>query len=312
MKSALRIRPYHDTPQPIPVSVRPHHRERTGSYLIRVATANHCPPWSFLRLIGNLGGQQTEHLTPQACVTMNHPALLRLAIYLGRPLDELTVSLPWIAADDGQGEPTIRIRRLGRTFLRSCPRCEHRAGTPMMPGLNPLELACRQHNQGRVTDEHISLDQAHDTASAIKRLGRLRRRYGDDLIHPLYQRIHSYMTDDWRGLDWHRTLVRRWIERQQREYPAAHPNDEFVRSRTQHWSMLPETLNLIGALAGRPELFTADDINRALGLDRYWSVDRPRFPTAPDAIAPLSMPLTGDQRVARAHALNSIRLIAWR
>jgi hypothetical protein len=237
------------------------------------------PPWSFLRLIGNLGGQQSEHLTPQACVTMNHSALLRLAIYLGRPLNHLTVSFPWITAADGRDEPTIRIRRLGRTFLRSCPRCEHRAGTPLMPGPDPLELTCRQHNQWLVTDEPISLDHAQDTAAAIKRLGRLRRRHGDGLIHPLYQRIHRYMTEDWRGIGWHQALVRRWTERQQQMHPAAHPNDEFVRSRTHHWSTLPETVSLISSLAGRPELSTAADISRALALDRYWAVDRPRFPT---------------------------------
>ena len=145
-----------------------------------------------------------------------------------------------------------------------------------MPDPDPLELACRRHDQWLVTDEHISLDQAHETTSAIKRLGRLAaqtRRRPDP--RNLYQRIHSYMTNDWRGTGWHRTLVRRWTDRQQGMHPAAHPNDEFVRSHTHHWSMLPETVDLIGALARKPPgLFTAEEVRRALDLDRRWVVDR--------------------------------------
>jgi hypothetical protein len=282
MTSTLRTRPFDAIPRQIPVRVRPHHRERTGSYLIRLATANRCPPWSFLWLLGNLGGQQPEHLTPQACVTMNHSALARLATYLGRPLDELARALPWIVAADPWGEPTVRIRRLGRTFLSSCPRCEQRAGgTPLMPGPDPLALVCRRHNQWLVTDEHVSLDLAPETASAIKRLRRLRRRHGDDLISRLYQRIHGYMTNDWRGTGWHRALVKEWAHRQLRMHPDAHRNDEFVRSHTHHWSMLPETVSLIGALTRLPsELSTAADVSRALELDRFSAVDSTGHPNA--------------------------------
>jgi len=272
MNSTLRTRPFHAIPQPIPVRVRPHHRERTGSYLIRVATANQCPPWPFLRLLGNLDGQQPAHLTPQACVTMNHSALLRLVAYLGRPLDELARALPWIVADDRWDEPTVRIRRLGRTFLSSCPRCEQRAGgTPLMPGPDPLEMACRQHNQWLVTDEHVNLDQTPETTKAVKRLRRLRHRHGDDLIHVLYQRIHGYMTNDWRGTEWHRALVQRWAHRQQQMHPGAHPDDEFVRTHTHHWSMLPETITIVALLArSHDQTPTADDISQTLELDRYW------------------------------------------
>ncbi|HEY7814516.1 MAG TPA: hypothetical protein VIC62_14835, partial [Nakamurella sp.] len=123
--------------------------------------------------------------------------------------------------------------------------------------------------------EHISLDQAHETTSAIKRLRRLRRRHGDDLIRILYQRIHSYLTNDWRGTGWHRSFIFRWTDRQHRMHPAAHPNDEFVRSHNHHWSMLPETVDLIGALARKPSgLSTAEEVRRALDLDRRWVVDR--------------------------------------
>jgi len=275
VNSVAATRPYHGIPRPVPVRVRPRHRERTGSFLIRVAAANHCPPWSFLRLLGNLDGQQTSNLTPRACVTMNPAALHRLSGYLGRPPDQLTRALPWIVATDHWEEPTVRIHRLGRTFLSSCPGCEQQRGTPLMPDPDPLELACRRHDQWLVTDEHIRLDQAHETTSAINRLRRLRRRHGDELIRVLYQRIHSYLTNDWRGTGWHRSFIRRWTDRQHRMHPTAHPNDEFVRSHTHHWSMLPETVDLIRALARKPPgPSSADEVRQILDLDRRWIVDR--------------------------------------
>ena len=90
------------------------------------------------------------------------------------------------------------------------------------------------------------------------------------MIHVLYQRIHDYLTNDWRGTDWHRTLVRRWTDRQHRMHTTATPRDEFVRSHTQHWSMLPETLDLISDLARHHrELSTATDVSRALDLEHY-------------------------------------------
>lgn len=102
-----------------------------------------------------------------------------------------------------------------------------------MPLSDPLELACRHHNHWLVTDENLTLDLAPDVLSAIKRLRRLRRRHGDELIHVLYQCIHDYLTNDWRGTDWHRNLVRHWTDRQHRMHPTATPCDEFVRSHTQ-------------------------------------------------------------------------------
>jgi len=49
-------RPHHAVPRLLPIRIRPQRHERTGSYLIRLATANHCQPWSFLRLLGNIPG----------------------------------------------------------------------------------------------------------------------------------------------------------------------------------------------------------------------------------------------------------------
>jgi hypothetical protein len=265
----------------LPFRIRPHHRERTGSFLIRVAEANHCLPWSFLRLLGDIPGGQRSQLTPQSCVSLNRPALTRLAAYLGRPIDELTRALPWILAADRRTEPTVHIHRLGRAFLRSCPQCEMRSGgTPLMPSTHPLELTCQRHNQWLITDEDITLDRAPEIIPAVKRLRRLRQRLGDDITHDHYRCVHNYLTNDWRGTRWHRFLAQRWTDRQHRMHPAAHPHDEFVRSHTHHWSMLPETVTIVGLLArSRSPLLTAGDISQALGLDHYWSTNDRSTPT---------------------------------
>jgi len=119
---------HHVVPQLLPVRVRQQHRERTGSFLIRLAEANRCPPWSFLRLLGTTPGGQRVELNPQASVTLNRTALTRLAGYLGRSVNQITRALPTLPTSDREGEPTVRIHRPGRTFLRNCPVCELRAG----------------------------------------------------------------------------------------------------------------------------------------------------------------------------------------
>jgi len=39
---------------PLPIRVRPVHGECAGSYLIRMATANRCPPRTMLQLLGRV------------------------------------------------------------------------------------------------------------------------------------------------------------------------------------------------------------------------------------------------------------------
>lgn len=271
MSSVWPVRPHHVVPQLLPIRVRPHHREQTGSFLMRLAAANRCPPWSFLRLLGHIFAANREELNPQACVTLNQAALDRLATYLGRPADQITRALPTLRATD-RGEPTVRIHRPGRTFLRSCGLCEMRSGgLSLLPNTNPLDLVCRRHNQWLVAGEAIALGRSPEILTAVNRLHRLRRRHGDPVVGGIYRRVHNHMTNDWRGARWHRLLVQRWSARQHQMHPAAHPNDVFVRSHTHHWSMLPETVDLIGPLARSDEPpVMADDISLALGLADYW------------------------------------------
>lgn len=134
-----------------------------------------------------------------------------------------------------------------------------------MPPTDPLDLACDRHQQWLVTGEKIRLNQAPETALAVRRLHRLRRRHGDDRIRALYEDVHGHLTNEWRGTSWHRALVHRWTHRQRLMHPAAEPNDEFVRTHTDHWSMLPETVTLIGHLAhDRSPAPTVDGIVKTL------------------------------------------------
>jgi hypothetical protein len=273
MTSRNQVWPHQTVPQQLPIRLRPRHRERTGSYLTRLADANRCPPWSFLRLLGKVLVGERSQLTPMAWVTLNDPALARLARYVGKPTHDLTRALPSILIADTWDEPAVRIRSLGRTFLRSCPQCEQRTGgTPMMPSQNPLDLACAHHQRWLVSDEDIVLNQAPEIMAAVSRLRRTRRRRGDDVTRVHYQLVYEYLTNDWRGIRWHRALTQRWTDRQQRMFPAAEPRDQFIRSLTHHWSMLPEAVTIVGLLSrtANPPL-DARGISETLALDQHWS-----------------------------------------
>ena len=273
----VAVRPHHVLPQLLPVRPGPHHSERTGSYLIRISEANHCPPWSFLRLLGHIPSANRVDLVPAASVTMNHAALTRLAVYLGKPADQLTRALPWIAAEERWDEPTVLIRRPARKYLRSCELCEKRAGgASLMPDPRPLQFTCERHRAWLITDETIELHRVPEITKALAVLRRIRGRHGDDVAHAHYRLIRDYITDDWRGQGWHNHLTRRWTARQRLMHPTAHTAAEFVRSRTHHWSMLPETVALtrITARADHPSHHrppTAADLSNALKLADYWT-----------------------------------------
>lgn len=270
------VRPHHVVPQLLPVRPRPHRLERTGSYLIRLAQANHCPPWSFLRLLGHIFSGKRADLIATAAVTMNHTALTRLAAYLGKTVGELTHALPWITAQERWDEPTIAIRRPARTLLRSCHLCEKRAGgASLMPDPRPLRFTCPRHNTWLITGESIDLRSTPQVTSAIVALRKIRRRHGDDLTDAHYQLIRKHLTDDCRGQGWHRHLVQRWIGRQRLQHPESNANDQFVRAHTQHWSMLPESIALVRLFMqiSRSDATPLDtcDIKAALNLHSYWA-----------------------------------------
>jgi hypothetical protein len=152
-----------------------------------------------------------------------------------------------------------------------------------MPDRDPLKLACEHHRVWLIAAEPADLNQSPETFTAVKRLARIRRRRGDAVVRNLYDHLHGYLTNDWRGFGWHRALVRRWTDRQHEVLGAHHNGDEFVRVRTHHWSMLPETVALLGLFANphwartllpqpcHQRLHTA--ISQVLDLDDYWTYE---------------------------------------
>ena len=300
--------PHHLTAHPLPVRVRPRHRERSGSFLIRLANANHCQPWSFLRLLGDIPGGQRSVLTPAANISMNSAALDRLAKYSGRPATALIRSFPSISIAEHWPGPTVLIRPGQRTFLRACHRCEERAcGVRLTPDRDLLTMACEHHQVWLIATEPADLHQSPETFTAVKRLGRIRRRRGDKVVRNLYNHLHEYLTNDWRGFGWHRALVRRWTNRQQEVFGAQNNGDEFVRARTHHWSMLPETVALLGLLANphwawtllpqpcHQRLHTA--ISQVLHLDDYWTCEENLHATI--TFSPLLSNINDQARIGR-------------
>lgn len=276
------LAPHHLIAHPTPVSVRPRHHEGTGSFLIRLATANRCQPWSFLRLLGTLPGGRRSALTPGCTVSMNGAALTRLATYSGRQEEALIRSFPSITAPERWLEPTVLIHHGQQTFLRACRGCEQRAaGARLMSDQCRLELACQRHSVWLVAAEPADLHQSPETFTAFKRLVRLRPRHGDDVVLDLYNQLHEYLTNDWRGFGWHNILVRRWTNRHRAVFGAGRDTDEFVRTRTHHWSMLPETVALLARFADPPgsrllqrqsshnHQLLHDEIKRMLSIDDH-------------------------------------------
>jgi hypothetical protein len=239
---------------------------------------------------------------------MNRAALDRLAKYSGRPATALIRSFPSINTAEHWPEPTVLIRQHQRTFLRTCPRCEQRAGgVRLIPDRDPLKLACEHHKVWLISAEPVDLHQAPGIFTAVKRLARIRRRRGDAVVRNLYNHLHEYLTNEWRGFGWHRVLVRRWTDRQQEVFGAKNNGDEFVRARTHHWSMLPETVALLGLLANpywartllpqpcHQRLHTA--ISQVLHLDDYWTFEENLHATI--TFSPLLSNINDQARIGR-------------
>lgn len=274
----------HLTPAaPLPIQVRPVHGERSGSYLIRVANANRCPPRTVLQLLGRVHHRSRPdrwvELRPQSAITLNTAALHRLAAYSTIPAVHLLRALPELGHEHSNGEPIVRVSPPPRAFLRSCPACERRAGgATLAPDRHRLQLVCARHGAWLVkADPPLDIAAVPEVSRAARTLRRQLHRHHADAISVLYQRVRECLTNDWRGLGWHTHLAKRWEARQQILRPDTAGTDRYVLARTEHWSMLPEAVAIITVLANHHDALTDQrhltrSLSRALHLDGYCSI----------------------------------------
>lgn len=256
MRSPSRSHPHQMPAGPLPIRVRPVHGERTGSYLIRLATANRCPTRTILQLIGRVHHRsrpdQWVEVDPHSMISMNTAALHRLSAYCGVAAAHLVRALPELGHEHTEHqEPILRVGPTKRTFLRSCPACEQcTRGAVLAPDRQPLQLMCPRHDTWLVkADPPLNTDLVPEVQRAMNLLRRQQRRHTNDAITTLYADVREHLTFGWRGLRWHSQLAKRWTARQQILRPEADQKDLFVLARTEHWSMLPEAAAIIGVLA---------------------------------------------------------------
>ena len=270
---------------PLPIRVRPAHGECSGSYLIRLATGNRCPPTTMLQLLGLVHHRSRPDrwvdVHPRSAITLNTAALHRLAVYSGIPAAHLLLSLPELHNEHGDGDPIVRVSPPKRTFLRSCPDCEHRIGAALTSDRRRLQLICRRHGTWLVNaDPPLSTAPFPEVRRAATTLRKQQRRHQAERIHALYRVVRECLTHDWRGLSWHTHLAKRWEARQQILRPDMPRKDRYLLARTEHWSMLPEAAAVITVLANdyhpvapttTSQLHLARSLSRALLLDSYSS-----------------------------------------
>ena len=286
MSSPRGSLPCHTSAAPLPIRVRPVHGECAGSYLIRMATGNRCPPRTMLQLLGRVHHRsrpnQWVELHPRSTITLNTAALHRLAAYSDIPTAHLLRALPELDHEHSSGEPIVRVSPPNRAFLRSCPDCERRAGgAALTPDRHRLQLVCARHGIWLVNaDPPLSTGLFPEVRRAARALRRQQHRHQDN-VSALYRVVRECLTNDWRGLGWHTHLAKRWEARQQILRPDTPGKDRYLLARTEHWSMLPEAAAVITVLAndyyhaiaptitGPRHLTRA--LSRALKLESYWS-----------------------------------------
>ncbi len=312
MNSPRGSLPYRAPAAPLPVHVRPVHGERSGSYLIRVATGNRCPPRTLLQLLGRVHHRfrpdRWVELHPQSAITVNTAALHRLAAYSGIPAAHLLRALPELGHEPGHGEPILRVSPPTRAFLRSCPDCERRAGgAALAPDHHRLQLICTRHGTWLVNADPPLRTAAVPEVSRAAGTLRRQHRHHADTMSALYRDVRECLTNDWRGLGWHTHLAQRWEARQQILRPDTAGKDRYLLARTEHWSMLPEAVAVITVLANHHhdalpgQRHLTRSLSRALHLDSYWSTGTGDPFDAHHILMPLRQHLAERNRSSRTH-----------
>jgi hypothetical protein len=232
----------------LPISLPPMSRETIGSYLHRLADANHITSTAIAQLLGisrryRRGDDDPTGWTPQT--------LTALATLTGRPGIALAQALSALRPLALDAAPTATT-----TSTTSCVVCQHCAASKGIPGIviqsaASHELLCLRHQRWLHGPEQHALHALPEICTANRRHRRLRRRHDDTTLNTALAQARNLIAD-WLDAADQRHLHQRWTQRlnQLRHDPAADPY------RPSHYRVelatYPETVLLTGLLASPP------------------------------------------------------------
>lgn len=229
----------------LPISLPPMSRETIGSYLHRLADANHITSTAITQLLGisrryRRGDDDPTGWTPQT--------LTALATLTGRPGTALTHALPGLrplASLDTETAPT--------TSTTLCVACQHCTASKGIPGIviqhaASHELLCPRHQRWLHGPEQHALHALPEICTANRRHRRLHRRHDDTTLNTALTQARNLIRD-WLDAADQPHLQKRWTQRlnQLRHDPAAdpyRPSPYRIELATY-----PETVLLTGLLA---------------------------------------------------------------
>lgn len=230
----------------LPISLPPMSRETIGSYLHRLAEANHITSNAITQLLGISRRYRRGDDDPTGWTLQT---LTALATLTGRPGTALAQALPGLRLfAPFDTELTAPI-----TSTTPCAACQHCTASKGISGIviqraASHELLCLRHQRWLHGPEQHALHALPEISAANRRHRRLRRRHDDAALNTALTQARNLIRD-WLDADDQPHLHQRWTQRlnQLRHDPAAdpyRPSDYRIELATY-----PETVLLTGLLA---------------------------------------------------------------
>ena len=234
----------------MPFQVRPIRGETTLSYVFRLATTNELiKPTTLLRSIGQPSSNAQPHqymLRDGFEVELNAPALQRLVVFAGIPLQRLRRCLPlpaFTGAADDHGTPRLAMVGAVSQTRSHCTLCIAR-----LPRTPPIKVyhghapvICPRHHRWLgipTAPGQFDLSNTPEIVTANRRRDRLLRSLHDPRWTDTQFRAAEWVTTSWSGMAhqlWHRPLTERWKQRSTSIATAA------GRTPPERLVVLPET-----------------------------------------------------------------------
>lgn len=192
----------------LPIGLPPVTRELLGSYLHRLADANHVTITAISQLLGT--GRRYRRSDDDATTWTTH-TVSALAALTGSPFITLTQALPAL-------RPLAAVAPLGqhsggapRVACRHCMTSKGIHGLVIQRAAN-YERVCLRHQRWLHGPEQHPLHALPELCSANRRHRRLLRRHDAPTLDAAHTRAQQ-LTQDWFHADDQPDLQRRWIDR---------------------------------------------------------------------------------------------------